>query len=187
MAPRGKPTPSEYCADASVAEDSESEQECANVSPATSSQRKSASSSTGTPAARPKKQQLLRVHGSTTRHVLGGGRGSSKKRVPGTAGNGKAPVWYHRHWEAVDQKAYPARVTESAELRRRLNKDNALMRCLHCKEQRRYNPCTYFRTHLIQACEVFKTKENSIALIVRRRWLTTTVVRCDRSRSMFGT
>lgn len=121
--------------------------------------RKSTSSSSGMPSDKRKKQQLLKVHGSAKTSAPKGGRGSAAIKDPGATGNGKAVVWYHRHWQAVDQTTYFGVVYESGDLRKRLHADNAMMQCLFCDFQRRYKPCTYFRTHLIQSCDNFKQSE----------------------------
>jgi hypothetical protein len=54
------------------------------------------------------------THGSAQQSVPGGGRGSSNKRNPATAGNGKAPVWYHKHWRSVNHTTCPIQMYESA-------------------------------------------------------------------------
>jgi hypothetical protein len=46
---------------------------------------------------------------------------SKAVRDPAAAGNGKAPVWYHKHWRQVNDTSYPIQVYESAQLCSRLN------------------------------------------------------------------
>ena len=144
--------------DVSVTQSSGTQQDV-QISPASSSKLK--------PASQPKKQQLLFVHTSVNRSVPGGGRGSANKRDPATAGNGKAPVWYHRHWQAVDQDQYPGSVYDSAELRRRLKADNVMMQCLYCEHQRKYDPCTSKHIWLRHVWHS-KSRQPSTVLIARR-------------------
>jgi predicted CXXCH cytochrome family protein len=60
------------------------------------------------------RETTLCIHGSAKLSVPGGGGGSSNKSDPAAAGNGKAPVWYHKHWQPVNHTSYPIQVYESA-------------------------------------------------------------------------
>jgi hypothetical protein len=42
------------------------------------------------------RETTLCIHGSAKLLVPGGGGGSSNKTNPAGAGNGRAPVWYHK-------------------------------------------------------------------------------------------
>jgi hypothetical protein len=57
---------------------------------------------------------IIYMHGSAVQSVPGGGRGSSNKVDTATAGNGKASLWYHKHWRPVNHTSYPIQVYESA-------------------------------------------------------------------------
>jgi hypothetical protein len=67
------------------------------------------------------RETIFCIHGSAQLSVSGGGRDSSNKRDPATAGNGQAPVWYDKHWRPVSHTSSPIQVYESAKLRSRLN------------------------------------------------------------------
>jgi hypothetical protein len=67
------------------------------------------------------RETILCIHGSAKQSVPGGGRGRSNKSDPPAAGNGKAPIWYHKHWRPVNHTSYPIQVYESEWLRSRLN------------------------------------------------------------------
>jgi hypothetical protein len=59
--------------------------------------------------------------------VPGGGRGSSNKSNPATAG--KAPVLYHKNWRPVNHANYPIQVYDAAQLRSRRNAMRRAMTC----------------------------------------------------------
>jgi hypothetical protein len=59
-------------------------------------------------------ETTLCIHGSAKQSVSGGGRGSSNKSNPATARNGKASVWYQKHWRPVNHTSYPIKMYESA-------------------------------------------------------------------------
>jgi hypothetical protein len=65
-------------------------------------------------------ETILCINGSAKQSVPGGGRGSSNKSDPAKAGNGKAPVWYHKHCRPVNHTSYPIQLYESALLGSRL-------------------------------------------------------------------
>jgi hypothetical protein len=60
------------------------------------------------------RERKICIHGSAKQSVPGGGRGSSNKSNPAMAGNGKAPVWYHKHWRPVNHTSHPIQMYESA-------------------------------------------------------------------------
>jgi hypothetical protein len=59
-------------------------------------------------------ETILYIHGFAKQCVPGGGRGSSNKSDTAKAGNGKASVWYHKHWRPANHTSSPIQVYESA-------------------------------------------------------------------------
>jgi hypothetical protein len=62
----------------------------------------------------------------------------------------EAGIWYHVHWEPVDEEAYKGSVSDKAELRDMLFNDNAQMQCKHCGHRHSYKPTNHFKNHLLE-------------------------------------
>ena len=83
----------------------------------------------------------------------GSGTGSAVRS--GTRGRKKD--WIHEHWAPVDTDKYKA---DDPTTEARAFKDNAWMRCLHCDKQRRFQPSTKFKDHLVVACPAFADSDS---------------------------
>ena len=125
-----------------------------------SSSRVASASSTGNKRQRQTTLATVAVPRGEDVTVLAGAKpssGSGSASAVRSGAPGRKKDWIHEHWVPVDKGKYK---DDDPAADSQMYRDNALMQCLHCHKQRRYQPSTKFKDHLITACTAFADSDS---------------------------